>query len=107
MKLDKNIKIRPFAEQVYQITKKIKVGQVATYRQIAQAIGKPLAARAVGQVLHNNPFVPQVPCHRVIKSDGRLGGFARGSKKKLSLLRQEGIIIKNNSLDLNKYQAKL
>ncbi len=107
MKSEKNIKISRFAEQVYQITGKIKLGQVATYAQIAQKIGKPLAARAVGQALHRNPFAPQVPCHRVVKSDGRLGGFAGGNKKKLSLLRQEGIIIKNNRLDLNKYQAKL
>jgi len=99
--------ISQFANKIYQITSKIKAGQVATYGQIAQAIKKPTAARAVGRALHNNPFAPQVPCHRVIKSDGRLGGFAGGNKKKLSLLRQEGIIIKNNRLDLNKYQAKL
>ncbi|NCA93523.1 MGMT family protein, partial [bacterium] len=100
MKSEKKNKISRFAEQVYQITGKIKTGQVATYGQIAQAIKKPKAARAVGRALHNNPFAPQVPCHRVIKGNGEIGGFAGGSSKKAKLLKQEGVNIKDGKIDL-------
>lgn len=60
-----------------------------TYKEVAHAIGKPKAYRAVGNALNRNPFAPEVPCHRVIKSDGSIGGFASGSNKKLKLLKSE------------------
>ncbi len=107
MKDQKTINPSPFASAVYRLTSHIPLGKVATYGQIARAMGKPQAARAVGQALHCNPFAPKVPCHRVVRNNGDLGGFAGGLKKKISLLRQEGIVIKDNRLDLNKYQAKL
>ena len=88
-----------FEEQVYSITKKIPKGKVTTYKEIAQALGKPKAFRAVGNALNKNPFAPQVPCHRVIKSDGSLGGFAQGQSKKKKLLLKEGIIVKNNRVE--------
>lgn len=91
-----------FAERVYKITKKIPKGKVATYRNIAHQLHCK-AYRAVGQALNKNPYAPKVPCHRVISSDGSLGGFAFGLKKKIKLLEKEGIIIISNKIDLQKY----
>lgn len=62
-----------------------------TYAQVAAAIGNPRAVRAVGNALNKNPYAPEVPCHRVIRSDGTIGGFASGSSKKEELLRSEGV----------------
>lgn len=85
-----------FENLVYQATKKIPKGKISTYGQIAFYIGKPKSYRAVGNALNKNPFAPEVPCHRVVKSDGLLGGFAYGVNKKRTLLKQEGIEVKNN-----------
>jgi O-6-methylguanine DNA methyltransferase len=63
-----------------------------TYAQVALAIGRPAAVRAVGNALNKNPFAPQVPCHRVVKSDGSLGGFAHGPRAKQALLKNEGVV---------------
>lgn len=65
-------KVSFFAEKVYDAVCKIPKGKVATYGQIAAIIGRPGAARAVGNALHVNPFAPDVPCHRVVSSDGSL-----------------------------------
>ncbi|TSC73572.1 MAG: methylated-DNA-[protein]-cysteine S-methyltransferase [Parcubacteria group bacterium Gr01-1014_48] len=64
---------------------------MATYGGVAHAIGMPGAARAVGNALHHNPF-REVPCHRVVRSDGTIGGFARGISAKVKLLKEEGVI---------------
>src|SRR3989304_9724819 len=82
-----------FQKAVYRATAKIPKGQTRTYAQIAEAIGRPRAARAVGNALNRNPFAPDVPCHRVVRSDGCLGGFASGPRKKKRLLRSEGVVI--------------
>lgn len=90
--------ISPFAKSVYEATKQIPKGKVSTYKLIAKAIGKPGASQAVGSALAINPFAPTVPCHRVIASNGSIGGFL-GSKselsknvmKKLRMLENEGI----------------
>ena len=87
-----------FQETVWRQAKRIPKGKVTTYSLLAKAVGRPGAARAVGNALNRNPFASQVPCHRVVKSDGGLGGFARGAKKKISLLEKEGICIHNNSV---------
>ena len=84
-----------FQARVYQATKRIPKGRVASYRTIAKAAGKSAAARAVGNTLHKNTF-KSVPCHRVIRSDGSVGGFARGQRAKIRILKKEGIVIKNN-----------
>lgn len=62
-----------------------------TYTAVAIAAGRPKASRAVGNILNKNPFAPKVPCHRVIRSDGSIGGFAHGAEKKKALLKAEGI----------------
>jgi methylated-DNA-[protein]-cysteine S-methyltransferase len=77
--------------EVYNILLKIPAGKVSTYGDIAKALGHPKAARLVGQILHDNPNPVVVPCHRVIHSDGRLGGYAYGSERKRELLENEGI----------------
>jgi methylated-DNA-[protein]-cysteine S-methyltransferase len=77
--------------EVYNILLKIPAGKVSTYGDIAKALGYPTAARLVGQILHDNPNPVTVPCHRVVQSDGRLGGYAYGSERKRQLLEKEGI----------------
>ncbi len=78
-----------FQEQVYKIVKKIPKGKVMTYKEVAKAIGRLKAYRAVGNALHRN-IDPKIPCHRVIRSDGKIGGYRNGAKKKTELLKKEG-----------------
>jgi O-6-methylguanine DNA methyltransferase len=88
-----------FADRVYKTLKgKVPKGKVTTYKALAQAIGKPKAARAVGNALNKNPHAPVVPCHRVVKSDGSLGGYALGDSKKLALLKKEGVVIEKGRI---------
>lgn len=87
-----------FQKAVWEAAKKIPKGKVTTYAAIAQMIGRPKAVRAVGNALNKNPYAPAVPCHRVVKSGGSLGGFAGGVKKKKTMLEKEGIKIKNNKV---------
>ncbi|MBI4597743.1 MAG: MGMT family protein [Candidatus Omnitrophica bacterium] len=82
-------RLTAFQQAVYQATARIPRGQTRSYRWVAQRIGHPTAARAVGNALHANPFAPRIPCHRVIRSDGALGGFARGAAAKYQALRRE------------------
>jgi len=82
-----------FQQKVLRAVSAIPKGKVSTYQSIAKKIGQPKAARAVGRALATNPFPIIIPCHRVIYSDGSLGGYQGGRKKKLSLLRKEGIFI--------------
>ena len=74
---------------------KIPKGTVKTYSQVAKGIGKPLAARAVANAIGKNPYAPRIPCHRVIRSDGSLGGYygKGGIKTKKMLLKKEGITV--------------
>lgn len=78
-----------FQQQVYRAICRIPKGQTRSYGWVARQIGKPAAARAVGNALNRNPFAPRVPCHRVVRSDGSLGGFAGGPEKKRRLLDAE------------------
>ena len=81
-----------FQLRVWSYLKKIPRGSVKTYSQVAKDIGKPLAVRAVANAIGKNPFAPKIPCHRVIRSDGSLGGYsgAGGIKTKINLLKKEG-----------------
>jgi methylated-DNA-[protein]-cysteine S-methyltransferase len=87
-----------FEERVWNQCKRIPKGRVSTYKELAKAIGKPKAFRAVGNALNKNPFPVKVPCHRVVKSNGFIGGFAKGKKKKIELLKKEGIQVKKNKV---------
>ncbi len=80
-----------FKDKVLAIVAKIPAGQTLTYKQVAQKAGRPGAWRAVGNILAKN-FDPAIPCHRVVRSDGRLGGYNRGARRKKELLKQEGAI---------------
>lgn len=81
---------------VYALTSMIPRGMVGTYGEIAKALGKPKVSRLVGRYLHLNPHAPNVPCHRVVHSDGRIGGYATGAKKKEEMLLSEGVKVRNN-----------
>jgi len=70
---------------------KIPYGETRSYKWVAKQTGKPAAMRAVGQALKKNPFVGIIPCHRVVSSDGSLGGFSKGVKKKRQMLAAEGV----------------
>lgn len=87
--------VTPFQKKVYEALLRIPKGQVRTYTQIARAVGKPKAARAVGQACKRNRWAPEIPCHRVVASDGRLGGYSGpgGPAGKRRLLRREGAVI--------------
>ena len=80
-----------FQERVWQELRKIPVGETRSYADIAAAIGQPGAVRAVGSANGDNPVAVLVPCHRVIRSDGSLGGYAGGLDRKTRLLAAEGI----------------
>jgi O-6-methylguanine DNA methyltransferase len=77
---------------VYAVVASIPQGKTMTYAEVARRAGSPRASRAVGNIMHNNPDTTKVPCHRVVRSDGTVGGYARGTKKKIEMLRREGAI---------------
>jgi methylated-DNA-[protein]-cysteine S-methyltransferase len=80
-----------FSERVFNIVSKIPRGKTLTYSQVAGRAGNPRASRAVGSVLSTN-YDPKIPCHRVIRSDGGMGGYNRGVRRKIALLRREKAI---------------
>ena len=82
-----------FQLKVWAYLRKIPRGSVRTYSQVAKDIGKPLAIRAVANAIGKNPYAPKIPCHRVIRSDGTIGGYSGkgGLKTKRFLLKKEGI----------------
>ena len=84
-----------FQRKVWKYLKTIKLGTVKTYKQVAIGINRPKSARAVANAVGKNPFAPKIPCHRVIRSDGSLGGYSGkgGVKTKKRLLKREGIIV--------------
>jgi O-6-methylguanine DNA methyltransferase len=85
-------KLTPFTEKVYAIARKIPKGTTLTYKEVAKRAGQPNAARVVGTILSKN-FNPAIPCHRVIRSDGGMGGYNRGGvNKKLAILKKEAAI---------------
>ena len=122
---------KSFNEKCYALLRKVPRGKVTTYRDIAHALDTK-AYRAVGNAMNKNPYPCDftqrhlkksltgtrreaqrkplrcllVACHRVIKSSGEVGGFARGTKEKTRILRAEGIEIKNNKIDLKKYLCR-
>lgn len=81
-----------FQKTVWRALLSIPFGETRSYQDIANAIGKPKAVRAVANAIGKNPFVGVIPCHRVIRSDGSLGGFRLGIEKKKEMLKEEGIM---------------
>ena len=84
-----------FQKKVWNYLKTIRKGTVKTYKQVAIGINRPKSARAVANAVGKNPFAPKIPCHRVIRSDGSLGGYSGkgGVKTKKLLLKREGVIV--------------
>ena len=85
-----------FQLKVWNYLKRIPKGKVKSYLEVAKAIGRPKAFRAVANAAGKNPYPPKIPCHRVIRSDGNLGGYSGkgGIKEKKRLLKLENVIIK-------------
>lgn len=96
----------PFYESCYKVLRKVPKGKVTTYKEIARALNSK-AYRAVGSAMNKNPYAPIVPCHRVVNSEGNVGGFFSGKNIKIKLLKSEGIEIVNNKIDLKKYFYRL
>ena len=96
--------MKDFDEKVLGLVKKIPKRKVTTYSEIAKALDTK-AYRAVGQTLKRNPNPIKVPCHRVVRSDGSVGGYAgqKVSKKKAQLLRKEGVIVSKGRIDLERF----
>lgn len=81
-----------FRDRVLTIVANIPRGSTMTYKQVAMTAGNPRAARAVGAIMKTN-FNPEIPCHRVVRSDGKPGGYNRGAAEKIQQLREEGAIV--------------
>ena len=99
-----NFKMQTFNQKIYNLLKKVPKGKVTTYKALAEAAGTK-AYRAVGQAMRCNPYAPIVPCHRVVKSDGSVGGFAgsinpnsKEVKRKIRMLKNEGVRVKNSRI---------
>ena len=80
-----------FKSRVLKIVSKIPKGSIMTYKQVATKAGNPKAGRAVGNILHKN-HNPKIPCYRVIRSNGQLGGYNKGTKKKIQILKKENYL---------------
>ena len=84
----------PFQISVWEALKAIPRGETRTYLEVAQQIGRPKAVRAVANAIGKNPYAPEIPCHRVVRTDGSLGGYSGpgGIETKIRLLREEGVL---------------
>lgn len=90
-------------EKVYKKLLEVPKGKVTTYGELAKAIGLKNGQRVIGKIMNKNPYPVIIPCHRVIKSDGKIGGYAWGEKVKAKMLSNEGIKIENGKiLDVEK-----
>ena len=96
----KNLKGTDFQKMVWNEIKKIPKGKTITYKELAIRIGKPKAHRAVANACAKNPLLEIIPCHRVIRSDGKMGGYMgeKGIERKKKLLESEGVKLNFNSI---------
>jgi len=87
------------AKHAYELLRQVPSGRVTTYGAIAKALGKPRSSRLMGAIMRANPYAPEVPCHRVVRSDGGIGGYSGSSeeniKRKISMLAAEGVMVRN------------
>src|SRR5690348_10913243 len=102
----KVVKDMSFNEKVWAVCATVPKGKVTTYAAIARKLNT-VAYRAVGNALNKNPYAPDVPCHRVVGSDGSLTGFAAGLEKKKRLLKAEGVVFVNGKVDLKQSATAL
>jgi O-6-methylguanine DNA methyltransferase len=92
--------------RVLELTSLIPEGRVTTYAELARAAGRPRAWRAVGNLLSRNPRPLRIPCHRVVRSDGRVGGYSLGKRRKVELLRKEGVEVRGGRVDLRRFMFR-
>ena len=92
-------------EKVFSLLRKIPEGKVTTYK--ALALKCKTSPRAIGKILNSNKDHERIPCYKVVMSDGKLGGYSGGMKKKISLLKKDGIEVKNNSIDKKHFYLKV
>ncbi len=85
-------------DKVYKKLLEVPSGMVTTYRELAMAVGLKNGQRVIGRIMNKNPYPVIVPCHRVINSNGKIGGYAWGEKIKTNMLSKEGIKIKNGKI---------
>lgn len=86
-----------FKEEIEKVVAEVPLGKTITYKEVAQKAGFSGAWRAVGNLMNKNKN-PKVPCHRVVRSDGRIGGYRGGTKNKIKVLKKEGVLIKGQKL---------
>ena len=85
-------------DKVYKKLLEVPPGKIITYGELAKAVGLKNGQRKIGQIMKNNPFPIIIPCHRVVKSDGTIGGYAYGSERKKHMLSKEGLKINNDKI---------
>ena len=112
----KLVKLSTYQQAILRLLAEVPKGKVTTYGDLAKELSKrdanwsPFASRAVGTTMRNNPCGPQIPCHRVIKSDGTVGNFKGGSKgaveEKIEMLREEGVKVLQVKVDLKEFRYK-
>ena len=112
----KLMELSAYQQAILRLLAEVPKGKVTTYGDLAKELSKrdtnwsPLASRAVGTTMRNNPCGPQIPCHRVIKSDGNVGNFRGGAKgaveEKIAMLRDEGVTVLRGKIDLKKFRYK-
>lgn len=95
-----------FQDRVLRLVSRVPRGRVTTYKELARALGKPRAYRAVANALVRNPRPVEIPCHRVVRSDGKVGGYSLGTEQKAVLLNEEGVKIKSGRVDLRRHLFK-
>jgi methylated-DNA-[protein]-cysteine S-methyltransferase len=89
-----------FQARVLKLVAMVPKGKVTTYKELARAMGRPRAYRAVANALARNPFPIKIPCHRVVRSNGEVGGYRLGVRRKINLLIWEGIEVENGRVNL-------
>ena len=109
-------KLSTYQQAILRLLAEVPKGKVTTYGDLAKELSKrnsnwsPGASRAVGTTMRNNPCGPQIPCHRVIRSDGAVGNFRGGARgaveEKIGMLRDEGITVLNGKINLKEYRHK-
>ena len=85
-------------KKIYKKLLEVPKGKITTYGELAKAVGLKNGQRAVGKIMNRNPYPVIIPCHRVVKSDGKIGGYAYGEEIKSDMLTREGIVIKNGKI---------
>jgi methylated-DNA-[protein]-cysteine S-methyltransferase len=104
--------VTDFQKKVYELMANIPKGKVTTYGELAKALGGSKFSRAVGNAARENPFAPRVPCHRVVRSSGDIGGFSGETsgeevERKIRMLKEEGVNVgSSGKIDLRKYLVR-